>query len=664
MKLMIVESPNKVKKISSILGSGWTVAASVGHIRDLPEHEAGVSAPDFRPKYQVTDQGKGVVAKLKTLAARADSVYLATDPDREGEAIAWHIAEVLQLRNALRVTFNSITAKAITEALSYPRSIDLNLVRAQEARRVLDRLVGFTISPVLGHMLQEHASAGRVQTPAVRLIVEREREISTFKPIHHFLARLHFDNGRWTAGWITKPFLNMDEKYVLDEELARKAAAIKTLTVAKCEQKDVAKPPPPAFTTSTLLQAASAQLHLKPNQTAKLSQALFEQGLITYHRTDSQNLSEEAVAEIREYATQQKLPLPEEPRKWNSRQDAQEAHEAIRPTHFDIEQAGASVDEQALYDLIRKRALASQLADAVYSNAMLGLEGQFEGVTFHYSARASLLKVKGWRAVTFQDAVDENENQDEDHGNVPQHPIGTIVTADKGDVVAKVTEAPSRYSQAGLIKKLEKLGIGRPSTYASTITNIMARGYIEEHENQVHPADKALRAIDAMNGKFAFLQYDFTRDVEFQLDQVAHGKATYLDVVRNVDGQMQSELGRIGADLPEITVPTAPQLQFAHRLAEKLNEQIPAEILSNRTRLGEWLTDATSRSDKAFQERMRAEPASDAQMGVIERAVSAGRLEAPIGWPTIDKFSASQLIEKIVEKRKGSFRISGTRRRH
>lgn len=664
MKLMIVESPNKVDKISSLLGSGWTVAASVGHICDLPEHEVGVSAPDYRPEYQFTERGKRVVAKLQSIAARADAVYLATDPDREGEAIAWHVAEALHLRNARRVTFNCITAAAIQAALSSPRDINIHLVRAQEARRVLDRLVGYKVSPVLCHLLKERTSAGRVQTPAVRLIVEREREIVTFQPTRHFLAKLSFDGGQWTADWITKPFLKDNPKYILDERLAKTAASIRTLTVKRSNREDVNKSPPPAFTTATLLQAASAKLRYKPAQTANIAQALFEQGLITYHRTDSQNLSDEAVADIRDYAKQHQFPLTDAPRKWGSKRDAQEAHEAIRPTHLDVEAGGSTTDERALYDLIRKRALASQLADAIYSTTTIELEGRGGGLLFHYSAHSRVLKFKGWKAVTPKDATDEDDSEEEPPGNLPQPPAGSTLRADKGEVLAKISEPSSRYSQASVIKKLEQLGIGRPSTYASIITNIITRGYVEEEKSYVHPTDKAFRAIDALKGAFGFVEYDFTRDVEVKLDHVASGSASYLDVVQQVDRQIQKELGQTGVNFSEMTGATTAQLDLARKLAETLGESIPANVLGDRRKLGEWLTKAKNRSSKASEDRMRAEPASGPQISVIQRAVDAGRIEKPAGWPTIDKMSASQLIEKIIGEKKassGKFRRSKRR---
>ncbi len=294
---MIVESPNKIRKIREILGAGWDVAASVGHIRDLPVKDLGLEMPGYRPRYEMSERGADVVKGLRARAAKAEAVYLATDPDREGEAIAWHLAEALKLKKPLRVSFDAITPEVIRRAMAAPRTVDTALVHAQEARRVLDRLVGYQVSPVLSRQVLTKGgqprglSAGRVQSPAVRLVVEREREIEAFREVRHFGAELSFAGGSWRAQWETAPFLKKDEKYILDEALAARAAACRDCTVIASGNRLVKQPPPPPFTTSTLLQAASVRLRWKPDVTAQTAQKLFEAGLITYHRTDSQNFS-------------------------------------------------------------------------------------------------------------------------------------------------------------------------------------------------------------------------------------------------------------------------------------------------------------------------------------------------------------------------------------
>ena len=297
MKLMIVESPNKIKKIKAILGSGWDVAASVGHIRDLPVKSLGVEPNTYRLEYQILERSESVVSQLRQRAARSDQVYLATDPDREGEAIAWHLQQVLDLRRYERVTFDAITENVILAALKAPRQLNTNLVHAQEARRGADRLVGYQVSPALSRQTGiARLSAGRVQSVALRLVVDRQREIEAFKETKHFGAEAIFDGGKWRAQWDTAPFLKDGEEYILDAALAEEAAKCRLFAVTGAATKPASKAPPPPFTTATLLQAASVTLGYKPEQTAQIAQRLFEEGLITYHRTDSQNFSAEALA--------------------------------------------------------------------------------------------------------------------------------------------------------------------------------------------------------------------------------------------------------------------------------------------------------------------------------------------------------------------------------
>lgn len=655
LKLMIVESPNKVKKIAAILGDGWKIAASFGHIRDLPSDHAGVSAPDYRPEYELTDRGKKVIAQLKPLAANAEAVYLATDPDREGEAISWHLCDALRLRNPLRVTFDSITESVIRAAVRSPRSIDMDLVRAQEARRVVDRLVGFSVSPWLGHVLREKASAGRVQTPAVRLVVEREREIADFRVTNHYVARLAFSGGQWSATWVVKLFLKEGESFILDRQLAEIAAGARDLKVLKFEEKDVQVAPPAAFTTSTLLQAASVQLRYKPDTTAKLSQALFEQGLITYHRTDSQNLSAEAIEAIRAYATAEGLPLPPQSRRWPSKDDAQEAHEAIRPSHIEQERGGETDQERALYTLIRERALASQLANAVYAGRMMGLEARINGRAFHYAARSRVLKQLGWRSITAKDAADEDTDGNEDCGQVPFCTVGDTFRAESGQVLEKKTVAPPRFSQASLIKKLEELGIGRPSTYATTVSGIMVRGYVVETKNKITPTDKAYRAIDSLKGKFEFAEYEYTKELEKSFDEVAKGVSRYLEVVSLANQRLVKELECSGIHPNDyINKPTSAQISYAERLSKTLGKPIPSHILTDRALLGAWLTEAKASANKEYEGRLESEPASEAQIKVIQRAMDEGKLEKPDEWPSVTKLAASRIIDLILSKKKGA----------
>jgi DNA topoisomerase-1 len=315
MNLLIVESPGKVKKIQSFLGDDWHVAASVGHVRDLPEKDIGVQGPDFKPNYIETDRGKKVIADLKQLLSRAKGVWLATDPDREGEAIAWHLQESLGLNDPQRVTYTEITEAAVKQALNQPRKIDLNLVRAQEGRRVLDRLVGYRVSPVTSVLTGKQLSAGRVQTPALRLVVEREEAIRAFKQTTHFGVELTFDavpnvQAGWKAVWNTKNWLSEGQEYFLDRLAAEKIAEIKQLDVVSYQEGESKQAPPAPFTTSTLQQATSNALQFNPQDTMGIAQKLYEAGHITYMRTDSPNLSDEAITDIRSLASKNDWPLP------------------------------------------------------------------------------------------------------------------------------------------------------------------------------------------------------------------------------------------------------------------------------------------------------------------------------------------------------------------
>jgi DNA topoisomerase-1 len=547
MNLMIVESPNKVKKIKTLLGPGWDVAASVGHVRDLPQKTLGVSAPDYQLQYEFTERGKGVVDGLKSRASKAEAVYLATDPDREGEAIAWHLKESLQLKQYQRVTFDAITEAVVQKALKQPRQLDMNLVHAQEARRGADRLVGYKVSPALSRQSGiARMSAGRVQTVAVRLVVERQREIQNFKTTKHFGAEAIFEDGKWTAQWDTSPFLKKGEKYILDSALAEQAAQCRAFKVVKAATKQAKQAPPAPFTTSTLLQAASVTLGYKPDQAAQLAQKLFEQGLITYHRTDSQNFSAEALTEIRAFAQANNLPLPAKARTFKSKASAQEAHEAIRPTHLEARSAGETEAERKLYALIWNRAVASQLADAEYSVNTLRLESEQGEQKFFFKSTGRTLVVPGWRGLTAQDAAEDAdehvEGKEDDNGKVPALAVGTELESTSTRLLNKQTKPPNGYTQASLIKKLESEGIGRPSTYPAILKNVITRGYLTEGKKILFASDLAMLLIDSLTGKFKFVEYDYTRSLEQELDDIASGKALYLTVVSALDTQLNTEL--------------------------------------------------------------------------------------------------------------------------
>ncbi len=549
-KLLILESPGKVKKVQEILGPGWKVAASVGHVRDLPVKEMGVAAPDFKPQYLPTDRGKDVLSRLAGLVKNAEEVFLATDPDREGEAIAWHLQDALKLKNAKRVTYTEITEAAIRAALSTPRSIDMALVAAQEGRRVLDRFCGYMVSGPLSNASGEKLSAGRVQSPAVRLVVDREKEIKAFSSTTHYGAELTFENvdnitDGWKAALLIKPWIEEGQEYLLDKSLAEKAAALRTLDVLDCKESESRAAPPAPFTTSTLQQAASSSLKFTPKQTMQLAQRLYEQGAITYMRTDSPNLSQEAVHAIRAYCEAKGWPLVETPRTWKSKEGAQEAHEAIRPTHIEIEEAGETADEKALYRLILLRSLACQLEDAVYAVRTLQLGAELDGKQALFEAKGRTLLSQGWKVLADQEnGPDEGaeEGQKEPSNPVPAMKPGTKATALTGTVTTKKTKPAARFTEASLIRELEKRGIGRPSTYAAIIDTISSRKYVTTEKRFLVPTPLGEKIVSGLSGHFSFIEYDFTRTMEQSLDDIAEGKAEYRTVIASAHEQLSREV--------------------------------------------------------------------------------------------------------------------------
>lgn len=555
MKLMVVESPNKVKKIESFLGAGWRVVASVGHIRDLPPRQLGIEPPDFRLQYEFIPPvkngertfpgGKERVDKIRALVKQADMVYLATDPDREGEAIAWHLKESLGLgeNDYVRIAFDEITEQAVKKAIQCGRKIDHALVRAQEGRRALDRIVGYKVSPLLSDMLAERLSAGRVQSVAVRLVVDQERAIQAFRKTDHFGAAVSFDGGAWKAEWDTSPFVTDEAPYVLDRALAQSAADCRQFRVLESSTKEVRRAPPSPFSTSLMLQAASVTLKLDPEVTTRAAQRLFEQGLITYIRTDGVNISDEAAVEIRGYATAQGWKVPDAPRTYKAKGGAQEAHEAIRPTHIEQHEAGQDETERQLYRLIWQRTVASQLADARYSVNQVLLEATDGPQPFRFRAKGQTLIDPGWRVLTGKDAIEEQEAEEDQSGRVPALEQGATMPADGGDLLLKATKAPSRFTKASLIARLEKEGIGRPATYAAIMANIMQRGYLEEQKRFLVPTAVGCTIVDHLvKGCFGFIALDFTREMEAQLDQVAEGQLDYLDVVAPAYELLEAEI--------------------------------------------------------------------------------------------------------------------------
>lgn len=562
--LFVVEAPGKVKKLQGFLGGGYKVVASAGHIRDLPQKKMGVEGPDWVPDYEVTKAD--VVKRLKGANKESGDVIIATDLDREGEAIAFHIAAVLGLKNPKRVTYCEITKKALQEALAAPRTINMDLVRAQEARRVVDRLVGYRVSGALSQIAGTGLSAGRVQTPAIMIVVAREREIRSFVSTSHFGVRAHFlsEGKAWYADWDFKPLLtDKEQKYWLDEEFAKQLVGLKNFSIQKIEKKEVKQQPPPPFTTSTLQQAASSALGLKPKQTMELAQSLYEAGLITYHRTDSMMMSQDAVQSIWEQLRVMGMAncIPDAGNAWKAKENAQEAHECIRPTHFEEKSPSGDASAAALrlYELIWCRAMACQMKPQVLDTTTVHLltdakASGYNDLQQRFVARGRVERFAGWRAI-----YQQQEEEKDDSQPLPALAEGMNCAAEKMELQAKKTQPPPRYTEASLIKKLEDEGVGRPSTYASIIDTLYRREYVREEKKKLVPTEIAFKVVDSLVGRFEFAALSYTRKIEEDFDLIAHGKKTYKGLVSEVNGQLEQELKRLnGASAPDLAAPVYP----------------------------------------------------------------------------------------------------------
>ena len=550
--LVIVESPTKAKKITALLGDGYTVKASVGHVRDLPQKELGLMPPTYQLTYEATERGQKVLHELAAAVSKADSVILATDPDREGEAIAWHLADALGLTNPKRVVYTAITKEKVLAALAAPRAIDMQRVHAQEARRALDRMIGYRVSPALSDRAQETLGAGRVQSVAVRLVVDRERAIAAFKKTSHFGVSLLFKNldaTIWKAQWDTKPHLAEGEKYLLDSELAKRVSNVRNVVVSEFENTEKGREPDAPFTTSAMQQAAGKRLKFKPKQTMDVAQRLFEQGAITYHRTDSPNMDDEGAADIAAYAQSAGLKLSAKRRTWKAKEGAQEGHEAIRPSHVADLVMGETDEERALYKLIWQRAVASQLEDANYAVRTTKLTGEAEGTAVVFKASGRTLLSPGWLAVYAEDATDDDDEPDETASNpIPALSVTDPLTADSSRLLSKETAPPRRFKADTLIAEMERLGIGRPSTYAAIFDNITTREYIvEDKKNYYTPSARGITVRDNLVGTFAFMETDYTRGLEDELDQIAEGTNDYLSVVSGAWAALDTELSGLAA---------------------------------------------------------------------------------------------------------------------
>ena len=586
--LVIVESPAKAKTIEKFLGKDYKVLSSYGHIRDLRKKDFSIDIDkDFAPEYEIPADKKELVKALKKAAKEADMVWLASDEDREGEAIAWHLYEVLELNaaNTKRIVFHEITKNAILNAIENPRDIDINLVDAQQARRVLDRIVGFELSPILWKKIKPALSAGRVQSVAVRLIVEREKEIKAFQsePYFRVVAQMKPES----ANTVMNAELN---KRLATEAEARElleACNGAVFTVGDVTVKPVKKSPAPPFTTSTLQQEASRKLGFTVSQTMMVAQKLYESGHITYMRTDSLNLSSLAIATI---SNEIKSQIGEEylkVRKYHTNaKGAQEAHEAIRPTYIDKHDVPGTAQEKKLYSLIWKRTIASQMADAVLekTNVDINISNRSE----HFTATGEVVKFDGFLKVYMESTDDDVADGDMDM--LPAVNVGEVVTADSITATERFTQHPPRYTEATLVKKLEELGIGRPSTYAPTISTIQNREYVEKGEKagekreyvvltlkkgavksakknentgadkgKLIPTDTGMIVNDFLQEYFpSIMDYNFTATVEGTFDKIAEGEEKWNEGIARFYGTFHPDVQKVS------------NLRLEHKVGERI----------------------------------------------------------------------------------------------
>lgn len=576
--LVIVESPAKAKTIQKYLGDDFRVESSFGHIVDLPKKGMGIEIDNnFKPIYEVSEDKKQVVKKLKELAGKAETVWLASDEDREGEAISWHLYNVLDLenKNTHRIVFNEITKKAIQKAVENPRTIDRNLVDAQQARRVLDRLVGFEVSPILWKKIKVGLSAGRVQSVAVRLIVEREKEIQNFVPVSSFRFTAQFltqDNKGFKAV-LTKEFKTYKEAKAFIESCADADFKVKDL-----QKKPAKRSPSAPFTTSTLQQEASLKLGFPVSRTMRVAQQLYESGLITYMRTDSVNLSQEAIESAESAIKSDFGAKYSSPRNYtNKNKSAQEAHEAIRPTNFGVKSAGGDDGQRRLYDLIWKRAIASQMTNAELERTIIDIDNSKNKEIFQ--AKGEIIVFDGFLRV-YQDSVMDEDTEDSSTGSAPILPDvskGEKLTTEEIFGTQRFTKSPPRYTEASLVKKLEELGIGRPSTYAPTISTIQNREYVvvgnldgEKRKLQtlilksgkisekmdtetfgadrrkLMPTDIGIVVNDFLVEYFqSILDYDFTAKVEESFDDIAEGKEKWTSMIDGFYEKFHSNVEKV-----------------------------------------------------------------------------------------------------------------------
>jgi len=645
-KVVIVESPKKAREIQKFLGKDFTVKATVGHFKDLPEKEMGVDLETFEPKFVIKSKNhKKMLSEIKKLA-KDKEVYIATDPDREGYAIGYFMYEELKkkAKDIKRAEFHEITEKHIKEVIKKaPKFEETNfgLFNAFLGRRVGDRIVGYTLSPIASKEIGGRFSVGRVQSPAVRLIVEREREIQNFKPTPYYVltAILEKDNKQFETTYEKQKIEKKEEARKIFEDISKEDFAI----VKEITQKEVKQKPKPPFTTSTLQQTASSKLRFSPEKTMMLAQDLFENGLITYHRTDSVRISQEAIKSIREFIKTNfgKEYLPSRARSYKSKNTQADAHEAIRITHFVdlnkqkqlIQEKGLSEDHFKLLKLIYERTIASQMSDAIYNRTT----AVFDIAGHNFKTTGSILKFEGFKKLY----LDEEENTEDKI--LPPLEKGEKVKKVNQKLEEKLTKPPPRYSEGSLVKKLEELGIGRPSTYATIIKTIKDRGYVLKEGGSLKPTQSAFELIDYLDSHYKWvIDYDFTRKMEEFLDYVEQNKKDWKEFVKELyeksTNREKSKISRKmlkyaldlaekhGKDISNIldnpeelskfidqhkeTKPSEKQIAYAKSLAEKTGLELPEDVLEDKEKIKKWI-------NKAKKEAMKTYELSEKQKAVL-----------------------------------------------
>lgn len=568
--LVIVESPAKAKSINKYLGKNYTVMASMGHVRDLPKSTLGVDTENnFEPKY-ITIRGKGdLIAKMKKAAKSADKVLLAADPDREGEAISWHLAHLLDIdeNSDCRITFNEVTKSAVLASIKAPRSINIDLVNAQQARRVLDRIVGYKISPILWKKVKKGLSAGRVQSSVTKMIVDREREIENFVPKEYWTIEAHLTDENGKNPFDAKYYGIDGKKKELksEEETKNVLDRIKgaSFVVTKAVYSEKKKHPMPPFTTSTLQQEASRKIGFTSARTMSTAQTLYEgvsvpgrgtMGLITYMRTDSLRISAEALAASRQFIGEKygKEYLPQKPNYYKTGKSAQDAHEAIRPTDCTITpemiKASVTAEQYKLYKLVWERFIASQMTSAVYDVVSADIDAN--SVTF--KASGSAVKFKGYRAVYIEgsDEAEEKDSKKLIRLEEGQRLLAAAVTPDQ-----HFTEPPARFTEASLIKTMEENGIGRPSTYTPTISTIISRGYVVRERKMIKPTELGIIVNDIMQENFEdIVDAEFTAEMEKKLDSVESGKEDWVELLHDFYTPFENTLEKAEQNIDKVKI--------------------------------------------------------------------------------------------------------------